>query len=435
MNKKIIKKLFVCFAVALSFLPVFAEDDLANEQIITVEDAVKLALENNIQIKQQKIALDVAETANKYSWSSVSPTISASGSLSIPLMENAMGSKDPSFSVGGSVNFRLTPSLYTTIKSAKISYEQGQMTYDEAVRTVELNVRKSFYNILLAEENLSLQKRNLETTKTRYEMNLERYNQGRLSEIDLLSSQVSYESMKPNIESSESNLMNSVESFKLTLGIPLETPIKLSGDISDFIKIDESKIEAKIDEMPSIKSIEKQIEAAENSLLATRFSAWGPTLSAGYQISAGQTLNGKSKFDLTNHSISLSVSIPLDGYLPWSSGAQSIANQKANIEKLKLNLESEKANARITIESNIRKITQAKSQMDSLQATADLAQKTYDLTLTAYNHGSKDLLSLQNASDSVMSAKTNLQSQNYQLISAVLDLEKTLGLPFGSLIE
>ena len=346
-----------------------------------------------------------------------------------------MGSKDPSFSVGGSVNIRLTPSIYTTIKSAKLSYEQGQMTYDELLRTVELNVRKAFYSILLSEESLALQKRNLETAKKRYELNLEKYNLGRLSEIDLLTSQVNYESMKPNIESSESNLKNSVDNFKLTLGIPLEQSVKLEGNISDFVKIDETKIDAKINEMPSVKSIQKQIESAENSLLATKFSAWGPTVSLGYSISAGQTLNGKSKFDLSNHSLSLSVNIPIDGYLPWSSGALSIANQKANIEKLKLNLENEINTQKITIVIDIQKIKQAKLQMKSLESTVNLAQKTYDLTVTAYNHGSKDLLSVQNASDSLMSAKMNLQSQNYQLISAVLELEKILGLPFGSLTD
>jgi len=55
------------------------------------------------------------------------------------------------------------------------------------------------------------------------------------------------------------------------------------------------------------------------------------------------------------------------------------------------------------------------------------------MTLNAYNHGSKDLLTLQNSADSLLSAKINLMQQKYTLISAVLDLENTLGIPFGSL--
>ena len=61
------------------------------------------------------------------------------------------------------------------------------------------------------------------------------------------------------------------------------------------------------------------------------------------------------------------------------------------------------------------------------------AQKSYDMTLTAYNHGSRDLLTLQNAADALMRAKTDREYLLYSLISAVLDLENTLGIPFGSL--
>ena len=76
---------------------------------------------------------------------------------------------------------------------------------------------------------------------------------------------------------------------------------------------------------------------------------------------------------------------------------------------------------------------QAQNQLESLKKNVDLAQKTYDMTLNAYNHGSKDLLTLQNSADSLLSAKINLMQQKYTLISAVLDLENTLGIPFGSL--
>ena len=55
------------------------------------------------------------------------------------------------------------------------------------------------------------------------------------------------------------------------------------------------------------------------------------------------------------------------------------------------------------------------------------------MTQTAYNYGKKDLLSLQNASDNLLSAQVSLKSQAYSLISTILDLEKTLGIDFGTL--
>ena len=73
--------------------------------------------------------------------------------------------------------------------------------------------------------------------------------------------------------------------------------------------------------------------------------------------------------------------------------------------------------------------------MELLNRNVEIAQKAYDMTLAAYSHGSRDLLTLQNSADSLLKAKTDRESQLYNLISAVLDLENTLGIPFGSLGE
>ena len=76
---------------------------------------------------------------------------------------------------------------------------------------------------------------------------------------------------------------------------------------------------------------------------------------------------------------------------------------------------------------------QKQSQIDMLKQNVEIAQKAYDMMLIAYNHGSKDLMTLQNSADSLAQAQLNQQTQLYNLICAVLDLENTLGVPFGTL--
>lgn len=131
--------------LSILVLSVLATGLFAEELTVTVEQAVELAMQNNIQVHQAERTLAQAERSNRNSWNSASPSISASASLQIPLMENAMTkSKDMSVSVSGSASLRLTPSLYTSIRSAKLQLEQGQITYEDALRSVELNVRKIF---------------------------------------------------------------------------------------------------------------------------------------------------------------------------------------------------------------------------------------------------------------------------------------------------
>ena len=399
-----------------------------NIRKLTVDDAVILAADNNISLQRQRISLNTLEKKKDTSWNGISPSLSASGNMSIPFEENSK----MSYSISASASLNFTPSLFTAIKTAKLNYENGVTSYENAVRTVELNVRKVFCNLLYTKENIQLQERKLETAKSLYESNLAKYNRGQLSELDLLNSQYNYESTIPTLQSLQINYDNSIATFKQTLGLNQSEEIELIGNIEDFLNIGKIEINKNIEEVPAVKTILANMELAKTQLLATRFSAWGPSLSASY--SYGKSGNFESS-DLrtTGNSLSLSLRIPLDGFLPWSNGALSIANQKANLQDLELQLKEKKESTELEIQNSIKKIEQAQAQLNVLENNVELAQKRYNMTLTAYNHGSKDLLTLQNASDALMTARINLSSQKITIFSAILDLENILGVPFGTL--
>ena len=399
-----------------------------NIRKLTVDDAVILAADNNISLQRQRISLNTLEKKKDTSWNGISPSLSASGNMSIPFEENSK----MSYSISASASLNFTPSLFTAIKTAKLNYENGVTSYENAVRTVELNVRKVFCNLLYTKENIQLQERKLETAKSLYESNLAKYNRGQLSELDLLNSQYNYESTIPTLQSLQINYDNSIATFKQTLGLNQSEEIELVGNIEDFLNIGKIEINKNIEEVPAVKTILANMELAKTQLLSTRFSAWGPSLSASY--SYGKSGNFESS-DLrtTGNALSLSLRIPLDGFLPWSNGALSIANQKANLQDLELQLKEKKESTELEIQNSIKKIEQAQAQLNVLENNVELAQKRYNMTLTAYNHGSKDLLTLQNASDALMTARINLSSQKITIFSAILDLENILGVPFGTL--
>ena len=425
----ILKKTIFLSALLLLFCEVvFCQEEVRQ---LTIDDAVILAADNNLSLKRNQLALNQLELKDKYSWNSVSPTIGASAQFGNGLQENST-----SLSISGNVSFRLTPSLYSSIKSAKLNYENGITSYETAVKTVEKNVRQIFYSLIYSKENLSLLNRNLETAKQRYDLSQEKFSRGQLSELDLLTTQMNYESLKPSYESAEIAYENSIANFKQLLGINQNEQIELIGNLDEMmnVSINQDLLEYNLEELPTVKEIKSKIELAKTNLLATKFSAWGPSISLGYNASkAGQDMTGEFAWADFKQSVSVGVSIPLDGYLPWSNGSLSVSAQKSNLEDLNLQLENEKTTVELTIKKYIKEINQAKSQLSSLQSNVALAQKTYDMTLNAYNYGSRDLLTLQNAADSLLKSKNELQSQVYNLICKIMDLEFTLGLPLGAL--
>ena len=67
------KKILLHIMVAAIFIawPLAAQTTSKTARIITIYDAVSLALQNNIEIKQSTMDLQLLETKNKYSWNSV----------------------------------------------------------------------------------------------------------------------------------------------------------------------------------------------------------------------------------------------------------------------------------------------------------------------------------------------------------------------------
>ena len=419
------KKVLLLTIIFLSVINVgYSEDSIKK---LTVDEAVILAADNNISLQRQRISLNTLEKKKNTSWNGISPSLSASGSASIPFEDG-----DISYSVSGSVSLSFTPSLFTSIKSAKLNHENGVTSYENAVRNIELNVRKIFCSLLYTKENIELQQRKMETAKSLYESNLAKYNRGQLSELDLLNSQYSYESVIPTLQSLQNSYENSIATFKQTLGLSQDVQIEFVGNIEEYLNIGKIEINKSIEEVPAVKTILANMELAKTQLLATRFSAWGPSISASYSYGKAGT-SASSDLRTTGNSLSLSLRLPLDGFLPWSNGALSIANQKANLQDLELQLKEKKESVALEIQNNIKNIEQAQAQLKVLESNVQLAQKRYNMTLTAYNHGSKDLLTLQNASDALMTARDNLSSQKIKIFSAILDLENTLGVPFGTL--
>ena len=414
----ILKKTAVLLFAAIFFAGAVSAEEL------TVEDAVRYAMENNISVQKDKITLDALKRAKKYSWNGVSPSASVSANALFPAAGDAR-QYDYSLSIQGSVNFALSPSLYSSIRTAALNYENGLLTYDEALRSIELNVRSAFYHLLYELAYIELQRRNLETAGQQYEQNTKKYKSGQLSELDMLSSQVKYERLKPVLESAEVTFDNDMASFKQLLGLDQSVELSLSGSLPDARSFGDITVEVDAEDTPVIRAGKNSVKIAQAALLARRFAAWGPTLSAGWTY-------GKSKTNLSDD-FSTTNAISLGVYLPWSQGAQSAASAKDSVKAAELTLENSRTTVAVQIDNYVKQIRQIQSQIASLEANVDLAQKSYDMARDAYNHGSRDLLTLQTASDSLLNARTDLALQEYTLITKMLNLEYTLGVPFGSL--
>ena len=228
------------------------------------------------------------------------------------------------------------------------------------------------------------------------------------------------------------------------LGLGLDDEITLQGKLDDAFNVhfDNSTLEtslASIEENATIKNLKQQIAATQNTLQSAKLASYAPSISFSLSESTSGSskanpMTGKDAWEPSSSlSYGVSVNVPLDGFFPWSSGKLNVQTAEETLEKLKMTLEQTRTQTTLTVKNSYNSILQNITQLELLEKNEELTQKAYEMSKNAYNMGSTDLLSLQQAEDNLYSARYNVQNQKYTILTSILTLEDTLGLPYGTL--
>jgi len=415
------KRAVLAYGILALALPIGAETAL------TVTSAVESALKNNITLQRSSLSLSGLKRRDDHSLNGLLPSLSVGAAAQLPL-----ATLTPSVSGTVSASLSVSPALAASASKTRAQYQAGVLSLSAAERSVELSVRKAFYGLLYERENLAVLRNAIATAQKEYEQTLANWKAGRVPELDVLTAQVNVENQKPTLMAAEVTFESDLASFRQAIGLPARETIVLNGSLDDALGFTAVELASVAVSSPSVESLRQSLAVARASAAYARDAATLPkfSLSATYQpylVSSG------SVGYVGAGSVSASVSWPLDGFIPVSSAADTVADAADAVRDLELQLAKSEAEAADSIASLLRQIEQARSTLQARKLTVALAEKTYGLVEDAYKHGSKDLLSLQDAGDSRDAAKVALMKQSYTLIAALLDLEYATGVPFGTL--
>ena len=489
MKKKKWKKTLALFGMFLSFC-LYAEDGVASEEntlnetegsadekvVLTVEEAVNHALENNKSLKSSAIDLEIKKRASQYGWNTFLPSAGINATARRTTANSTFNSISQNIITQGRLGApedggRLQPQMYDStvknagyedteklhwaivlpfisvqwnfnlamidsIRAAKVQYEQGQITWDQAQRDMEVNVRKSFYGILLSKENLDIQREKLENARKRYNQATINYRNGLVPEMSVLNAQVTYENQKPTVMSAEQSLKQTMDTFAFLLGFPYGTNIELDGSIETaYVNVDASDlVEKYLEKNKDIISLKKNIELLKISINAKRLSTFTPSLSVDYSFSPAAYATGKwaddfADADTGSLSFTLIYTNLLD-MLPFSANMQSLKDSKQQLKQAEFGLEQLVQNTEIEIHSLVGNLNKCEANITAMEKTVELAKMAYESTLKAYNSGTAELLDVQESENSYEQARMGLSSEKNNYISALLDLETKLNMKF-----
>lgn len=400
---------------------------LGAQTTLTIDAAVESALRNNLSLQRTKLSADAKKRASDRSWNSLIPNVAAAGSAAKSNSgTGAAGDWIPSGSFSASVS--LSPALVSAMKQAAVDWESGVIDYESAKKSLELSTRKAFNQLLLYSAQIEVYERKAETARSQYEQTSAKARVGQASELDVLSAQVEWEKLKPNLASARVSYESALDSFKLSIGLPVDAGISLAGTLETGTTAEAiAKLERNGDP-EDVTAYRKALQLAEAQKKTASDKARMPYLSLSF--SASPTYAADEWTD--KGSFSASLGLDLDSFLPWSSAQETLDQYDDAIKSWTSRIAEARLSSDATVRQLRRSIEKSFSSIQALTLNVRLAEKSYAMYEEAFRKGTSDLQSLKDAGDALAEARSSVLQERYTLLNAILDLESELNVPFGT---
>lgn len=446
------KKVFLLSAgLILSIGSLFADS-----MTIDIDTALELLHRNNLDIQAAAYDVKVAERNKKTVWNAFLPTLGVTGSTT--LMDNpaaASGIYGPddarfNFNLGVSASLGINYALGSGIKNYILQYEAGEISYETAVKGLEMNTKIQFYSLLNMEEQIKIMAKGIDLAQKRYLQVQENYKNGLIPELEVLRTQVAYESQKPALSNMQTQYNNMLMGFKVMLGLDRTQEVALKGTLdTDTYNFDsENLIENYLGRSLTLKNMNKNLEILENTKKMSAQYAYTPMLSFSYSLtpmsynpwaddymSPEDPWNFQSDDGIGMGTFTIALSFSLDNYIPGSKKSVEMSNMKDQIEQLKLSIQKTALDSEVEVINTLAKLENSIEQLDANKLNVELARKAYEMTSEAYQLGTKELLDVESAQNDLLSAEAKVLGEQFNYLSSILNLEFTLNTSIEEILK
>ena len=433
-------------------LGLFASLNLqAQERKLSIEEALKLARENNKELKIERLESKSAREETILSKASMLPTISANGSYShyfnkqVIFMPGAFtgneGEPVVDVAVGGKNAFNTYVSLHQPIiseasrrqvKASRINESMQDLDAKEHSLNLIVNVTATYYQTLLVKESIVLNKQSLVRNLRSLEDSRMLLLQGKSLKVDTLRNFIVVENLNTTISYLENQRDVLLLQLKQLIGIDkdevllLTDSLKHDTEVRYFSAVESASTEA-IQNRPDIQLKKLNVEMNRNVLSQSKAQRL-PTLSllGMYQIQAQADNKSLDSYRWPRTSfIGLQANIPIfTGNRINSKIRQSDMQLQAS--QLRLEDATEKAKTELaTLQNNLKEILQ---RLSAQERTVQAAQMNFKILDDRYKNGLSSRLELSDAELALTEAKMNQLQLTFNLKIAKLQLDKALGI-------
>ncbi len=458
-------------------------DSAETPVVISLEQALKIALSENIAVKVADKEIERTKYAKKGTYASLFPQIDATGSYQRTIKKQVMymdfdmssfggGSAAGSGSTGSGTastgegsgtgsgstasssknNGGLEVGRWNTWsagvsasmpvvnaqlwKSIKISGMDVELAVEKA-RASRLDmvsqVKNAYYAVLFSKEAFNVYKEVYENAMTNYAETEKKYNVQKATDLDMARAKTNVANAIPNVYNAESSIILALWQLKAVMGIDLEMNIDVEGaieDYSEYMTSDVTKADSiSLDRNSTMKQLEIQANELAQSIKAQQY-AYIPTLALAFNYSYNAMTNDFNfkEYRWTPYSyVGVSLSIPI-----FSGGKRlnQVRQARNSYEQMRLQMTSTERNLKISIRQSLNTMEANVKSYDAAKDAVASAEKAYSIAEKSYEVGRATLTDLNDAQLALTQARLAESQAVYNFIVAKTQLEQTLGQDF-----
>ena len=415
--------------------------------VITLEEAVRVALRGNHELAAARFDVGKAEARVSEAWGYALPRLDVSARYSraiqkqvffLPDFNDLSSGRVMPIEIGSTNSFDMTftasqvlfnSAVFTGVGTAHVYAQVAREMYRAKEVEVVTGVRKAYYGALLAGQVAGVARDNLKNA----EDNLRRVTllatQGLVAEYDRLRATVGVENLRPEVTRAENSSTLAINALRIAMGVPFADSVQVRGDIA-FEPVDSSVVagaqEHVLGSNPSLAALRYQVEVS-GAYIAVERSNYLPSLAAfgNYQMQAQKNDLRMSTRDIVRSSL-VGVTLSLNIFNGLQTNAR-VEQAQLDMCKLQEQITGLELQLRTGVQSATLQIQRIRQRIGAQEETIRTAERGYAIANARYGNGSGTLLEVNDARLALAQARLNLAQTHYEYLVASADLDQILG--------
>ncbi|MGE5403193.1 MAG: TolC family protein [Ignavibacteriales bacterium] len=424
------------FTVLFLFISV----NVFSQDVLTLEKAVKIGLDNNYSIKlarnESAVAANNVTLGNAGFLPRLDATAGRSSTISNVHQEYTDGTDyDKNSSTSGSttagiaLNWTIFDGMNMFISYGKLRElnEQGEINARAAVENNVASIMSGYYNIVSIQQQINAIRDAIRISEERVRIAEDKYNIGSGSKLELMQARVDLNADRSNLLRQELSLAQAKVSLNQLLGLESNKEFVIRDTILVNAELNYNALRESItSNNNALKAAGKSINLASLNLSGLK-SQWYPalSLSAGYNFSRGETQVGSTKL---NQSLGATIGLNLSmNIFSGFNTSRQIENARISLMSSQMQYDDLKSRIESGFEQEFINYKNSIQQVAMEIENLDVARQNAEIALDRFKYGSYSSLELSIAQKSYLDAQSRLVAAQYAAKRSEIELMRLSG--------